>query len=390
MNKILYLSFYFEPDLCAGSFRNSPLAHELASQLYKNGAVDVITTLPNRYSTYSTEAKVHEEVGNISIKRIKLPVHKSGFIDQILSFKTFYFKTLELVKESEYDLVFASSSRLFTSFLGFQIARKKKIPLILDIRDIFTDTLNDVIPNKVIKFFLLPILRFIESRVFNYASHINLISAGFEQYFKIYSKPNYSFFTNGIDQEFIHSNEYRENLSKNKITITYAGNIGEGQGLHKIIPKAAKLLGNRYWFRIIGDGGAKHLLESEIRAENVTNVSIENPVKRTELLDIYKESHFLFMHLNDYKAFEKVLPSKVFELGAFPRPVIAGVNGYSRLFIEKFVPNTIVIKPTNSLELVDAIKQYKYTIIQREEFIKNFDRRNINKEFASVIVKYLK
>jgi hypothetical protein len=126
MNKILYLSFYFEPDLCAGSFRNSPLAHELASQLYKNGAVDVITTLPNRYSTYSTEAKVHEEVGNISIKRIKLPVHKSGFIDQILSFKTFYFKTLELVKESEYDLVFASSSRLFTSFLGFQIARKRK------------------------------------------------------------------------------------------------------------------------------------------------------------------------------------------------------------------------------------------------------------------------
>lgn len=390
MRKILYLSFYFEPDLCAGSFRNSPLAKELASQLKNEGSVDVITTLPNRYSTYSTDAKVHEEVGNISIKRIKLPVHKSGFIDQILSFKTYYFKTLELVKDSDYDLVFASSSRLFTSFLGFQIARKKKIPLILDIRDIFTDTLNDVIPNKIIKSFLLPILRFMESRVFNYATHINLISAGFEQYFKVYSKPHYSFFTNGIDQEFIHLNDYREKLPESKITITYAGNIGEGQGLHKIIPKAAKLLGNGYWFRVIGDGGAKYLLESEIRSENVTNVSIENPVKRTELLDIYKQSHFLFMHLNDYKAFEKVLPSKVFELGAFPRPVIAGVNGYSRFFIEKYVPNTILIKPTDSLELVDAINQYKYTIIQRDEFIKNFDRRNINKEFASVIVKYLK
>jgi len=389
MKRVLYLSFYFEPDLCAGSFRNSPLAKELASQLNNMGTVDVITTLPNRYSTYSTEAKVDEVVENISIKRIKLPIHKSGFLDQILSFKSYYFKTLELVKDSDYDLVFASSSRLFTSFLGFQIARKKKIPLILDIRDIFTDTLNDVIPNKIIKFFLLPILRFIESRVFNYASHINLISAGFEEYFKVYSKPNYSFFTNGIDQEFIHSNDYREKLPESKITITYAGNIGEGQGLHKIIPKAAKLLGNGYWFRIIGDGGAKHLLESEIRAENATNVSIEKPVKRSELLNIYKESHFLFMHLNDYKAFEKVLPSKVFELGAFPRPIIAGVNGYSKLFIEKYISNTILIKPTNSHELVEAINDYKYTIIQREDFILNFDRRNINKKFASEIIKYL-
>jgi glycosyltransferase involved in cell wall biosynthesis len=389
MKRILYLSYYFEPDLCAGSFRNSPLAKELANQLKGKAHIDVVTTLPNRYSTFSTEAKIEEVIENLNIRRINLPSHKGGFLDQIIAFKEYYFRTKKIIKESEYDIVFASSSRLFTAFLGYQIARKRKIPLILDIRDIFTDTLNDVIPYKGIKFFLLPILRFLEGIIFNYAVHINLISAGFEQYFKVYKKANFSFFTNGIDQEFIQLNDFQEKLSKSAIVITYAGNIGEGQGLHKIIPKAAKLLGHEYHFRIIGDGGAKLLLEKEIHAEKVTNVSIENPMKRNELLQIYRESHFLFMHLNDYKAFEKVLPSKVFELGAFPRPIIAGVNGYSRLFIEKYVLNSILIKPTNFLELVEALKNYKYTIIQREEFIAKFDRRIINKDFASVIIKYL-
>ena len=60
MKKILYLSFYFEPDLCAGSFRNSPLANELAKQVNGKALVDVITTVPNRYSSFSAEANEDE------------------------------------------------------------------------------------------------------------------------------------------------------------------------------------------------------------------------------------------------------------------------------------------------------------------------------------------
>ena len=48
--KILYLTFYFEPDLCAGSFRNTPLVAELARQLGPYGSVHVVTTQPNRSS----------------------------------------------------------------------------------------------------------------------------------------------------------------------------------------------------------------------------------------------------------------------------------------------------------------------------------------------------
>lgn len=389
MKKILYLSFYFEPDLCAGSFRNSPLAKELAKQVTGEATVDVITTVPNRYSSFSADAKQEEQLDNLRIRRVMLPSHKSGFLDQIKAFRYYYKAVQKKIKYTEYDLVFASSSRLFTAYLGYKIARSRQIPLYLDIRDIFTDTLNDVISNSMVKLVLLPVLRRIEKKVFRYARHINLISAGFKPYFVQYPQPAYSYFTNGIDQEFIQASTYQELLVASPITITYAGNIGEGQGLHKIVPQAAKLLGNGYQFRVIGDGGARKLLEETIVKEGVNNVSIEKPVKRAELLEIYKRSHYLFMHLNDYSAFEKVLPSKVFELGAFPRPIIAGVNGYSRSFIEKFVPNALLIHPADPEELIKKIDSYTYTIENREVFIRDFSRRQINHELASSIRSYL-
>ncbi|MBW0163711.1 MAG: glycosyltransferase family 4 protein [Sediminibacterium sp. Gen4] len=389
MKKILYLSFYFEPDLCAGSFRNSPLARELARQVGPNDMVDVITTVPNRYSSFSAEAQQDEHAGNLRIRRIMLPSHKSGFIDQIKAFYHYYREVKNKIQYTEYDLVFASSSRLFTAYLGYRIASKRGIPLYLDIRDIFTDTLNDVIVNRLVKFLLLPVLRKIEAAVFNYAIHINLISAGFKEYFSKYAKPQYSYYTNGIDQEFIQSSTYEELLAPSPITITYAGNIGEGQGLHKIIPQAAKILGDQYHFKVIGDGGARKLLAAAIELEQVNNVSIEKPVKRAELLEIYKRSHYLFMHLNDYLAFEKVLPSKVFELGAFPRPVIAGVNGYARSFIQQHLSNVLLIQPANPDELVDKLRDYSYQIENRDHFIRSFNRKQINTEMAASIAGYL-
>ena len=68
MKRIVYLTFYFKPDLCAGSFRNSPLALELSYQAkLKNTIIDLYTTSPNRYSTFKTEALEYEELDNLRI-----------------------------------------------------------------------------------------------------------------------------------------------------------------------------------------------------------------------------------------------------------------------------------------------------------------------------------
>ncbi|EJL74909.1 glycosyltransferase family 4 protein [Chryseobacterium populi] len=388
MKKILYLTFYFEPDLCAGSFRNSPLIKELAEQASGIAEIDVITSVPNRYKTYETEALKYEKRGNLNIHRIPLPSHNNGMKDQIFSYKEYYTKAIKLTKDKKYDLVISSSSRLFTAYLGYKIASKNKVPLYLDVRDIFYDTMEDVLKNKMLKTFLLPVIKQIEKRTFSYASHINLISEGFKSYFKQYNKCNYTYFTNGIDPVFINNNASLE-IPKEPKKIVYAGNLGEGQGLDKIIPDAAKLLGNDYEFVIIGDGGIKNRLLEKIKSLNLKNVTFFNPMKREELIKVYEECDFTFVHLNDYEAFKKVLPSKVFELACFPQPIIAGVGGYANTFIAENIPNKILFKPCDVEDFVNQLKNFTYTRSKREKFIEEFERSTINREMASSMLKYL-
>jgi glycosyltransferase involved in cell wall biosynthesis len=392
MKRIVYLTFYYEPDLCAGSFRNTPLAIELAKQSReKDIIVDVYTTLPNRYSSFEQSALEFEELGNLRINRISLPPHKSGMLDQVFSFKKFYSEVIKLNKNKRADLVFASSSRLFTAYLGFSIAKKSDAPLYLDVRDIFVDTMSDVFKSKILKLGLLPLLKLIEIKTFNYAKHINLISGGFKSYFSKFSNTEFTFYTNGIDEEFLATTPIIEKSEKvgNRKTIVYAGNIGEGQGLHKVIPQAAKELGSEFEFIIIGDGGTKKLLQDEIENVSISNVLLEKPVNRKELQGIYSNADYLFIHLNDYPAFRKVLPSKIFELATFGKPIIAGVSGFAAEFIKNEVSDSFIFEPCNSKQLVDFLKSDMFSNkIDRKEFKLKYRRSNINTLMAESILSY--
>lgn len=385
--KILHLTFYFEPDLCAGSFRNTPLFNELKNQLGTNDFIHVVTTQPNRYSTYKTKAEVVESGKNYKIDRIKIPTHKSGLFDQAISFCVFFYNVIKLVRKEKYDIVLASSSRLFTAFLGRLIAKKNNAYLYLDIRDIFVDTLSDIFSKKrIIQIPAVALLKLVESYTFANANHINLVSGGFKAYFSKYTKPSFSFYTNGIDEEFLNINTTKSREKSDVFTITYAGNIGSGQGLEKVIPQAAKLLGNNYHFRIIGDGGTKNLLIQNIASMNLTNVEIINPVSRAELIDYYLNSDFLFLHLNDLDAFKKVLPSKIFEYGAFNKPIIAGVSGFASEFIRDNLQNYILFEPTDVNDMVNQIKAFKITDMDRTDFIEKFARESIIKKMANSIL----
>jgi glycosyltransferase involved in cell wall biosynthesis len=393
MKRIVYLTFYFEPDLCAGSFRNTPLAIELAKQAHeKDIIVDVYTTLPNRYRSFEQNALEFEEQGNLRIHRISLPPHKSGMLDQVFSFKKFYSEVIKLNKNKRADLVFASSSRLFTAYLGYTIAKKSDAPLYLDIRDIFVDTMSDVFKSEILKLGILPLLKLIENRTFDYAIHINLISGGFKSYFSKFYNTEFTFFTNGIDEEFLETTPIIEKSEKvgNRKTIVYAGNIGEGQGLHKVIPQAAKELGSEFEFIVIGDGGTKKLLQDEIENLSISNVVLEKPVNRKELQGIYSNADYLFIHLNDYPAFRKVLPSKIFELATFGKPIIAGVSGFAAEFIKNEVSDSFVFEPCNSKQLVDFLKSDMLSNkIDRNEFKLKYRRSNINSRMAESILNYL-
>jgi hypothetical protein len=390
VKNILYLTFYYEPDLSAGSFRNSSLSKALAKELDGGGYVEVITTQPNRYSTYKEFATVWERNENLTVNRIAVASHKNGFLDQINTFRTYYNGVMRLTKNKKYDLVFVSSSRLFSAYMGMKIAKKCGCPLYLDIRDLFAENMKEIIKNNFVKYPLYFLLRYFEKITYSKAQHINLVSEGFKGNFKTYKQTNFTYYPNGIDDIFLNLSQNPKIIGQVPQIITYAGNIGEGQGLHKILIEAAKQLNGTHLFRIIGDGGTRHLIEEEIAKQQITNIEILNPVNREKLLEYYKQSHFLFLHLNSYKAFEKVLPSKLFEYGATDIPIIAGVSGFANEFIKVNLQNTILFNPCDGDELVKKLKNYNYHIQNRNEFVNIFRRDNISKALAVSILTYLK
>jgi glycosyltransferase involved in cell wall biosynthesis len=285
-----------------------------------------------------------------------------------------------------------------TGFLGAIVSHKVKSKFFLDIRDIFSETIEDIFSKKI-SALLLPMITIIEKYTMSRADRVNLVSRGFESYFsKKYPNNDYCFITNGIDQEFIDFFDEEYFSSKSRMTeprglrplkIFYAGNIGEGQGLDKILPEMATIIKEDAEFTIVGDGSGLVPLQKVIFEKNISNIVIHKPVPRDELLKFYLRSDILFLHLNNYDAFKKVLPSKIFEYAATGLPILAGVDGYSKEFLQENVENSRIFTPCNAKEAIDEMNMLDFDSTNRKEFKENYSRKKTSEMLVSRFIELL-
>ncbi len=383
------MSYYFPPDLSAGSFRCSAIAKALKQEFPKTVDIQIITTTPNRYDSFSLNAPEKEELTYASVYRCSVGRHRGSLIGQCLSFLSFALNVKKITKVSEYDFVVATSSRLMTAVLGAHIAKKKKIPLFLDIRDIFADSVKSVVPFGS-KYLVARFFQFFEGYTLNYSTWINLVSPGFLPYFQYhFSTKNFYCYTNGIDDEFVRLplRKMSTHNSSGPLKILYAGNIGDGQGLHRIIPQMALAADGLFEFLVIGDGGRKSALEKEIKKFDLKNIELKGPMSRCELVNIYVKCDILFLHLNMFEAFSKVLPSKIFEYAATGKPILAGVEGFSKSFILDNVDNAEVFTPGDSSEAIAALSRLQRVNTDRQKFVETYNRKIIMKKMVRNIVK---
>jgi hypothetical protein len=257
--RIGVLTFYYPPDLSAGSFRAGAFIGALRELAPLATEIDVITTLPNRYQTYKQDSPELQSEPGLTVRRIPLPTHRSDMRGQARAFLHYARAAREMLDAQRYDVLFATSSRLMTAALGAWAARRKRVPLYLDIRDIFVDTIGDVLP-RPLAMLARPPLGWLERWTMTSASRINLVSRGFEDYFRSrYPRGSFSWLTNGVDDEFIAAAPTAlEPLASGGVAeILYAGNLGESQALHHLLPQFARALKGRARFTIIGDGARR-------------------------------------------------------------------------------------------------------------------------------------
>ena len=194
------------------------------------------------------------------------------------------------------------------------------------------------------------------------------------------------FYSNGIDPEFLKV-DFTKTEKKKKKSIVYAGNMGDGQGLHKIVPEMAEFLGDNFTFMLIGDGGMRGHLKQRIREKGLSNVKLIDPVPREKIIEYYRNSDYLFLHLNDYEAFKKVLPSKIFEYAVTGKPVIAGVGGFAAEFIRSRLPAWILFEPTDIEDFKHNFDREPEASTQLEQFIDEFRREAIMEKLSAEFLK---
>jgi glycosyltransferase involved in cell wall biosynthesis len=309
--------------------------------------------------------------------------------DQARSFVTFARRALAFARRSgPYDAIFATSSRLMTAALGAWLSKRTKVPLYLDIRDLFAETISDVLSNSRTRV-LLPAIERVEKATLSQAATINVVSPRFLGHME-QAAPGAVLrsYTNGIDEEFLALQMPAKDQSSGlPPLVLYAGNIGEGQGLHHILPQAARRLAGRARFRVIGHGGRLGLLREAV--QGLDNVELTAPMPRERLLAEYAGADILFLHLNDHPAFLKVLPSKLFEYGALGQPILAGLAGVSADFMKRELPDAAVFAPCDVEAMVAGFQHVACAGQQdRSEFRSRFARSRIMDEMADDLIAF--
>lgn len=394
--KIVFFTFYYPPDLSAGSFRAIALAQAVSEGMKDDDELHIITTHPNRYENHRVKADNVEIHGNIKVHRISVPSHKSGMLLQVRTFITYALASYKLSNSLNPDFFIGTTSRLMTGVLTGISARKLGRKYFIDLRDIFSETISDIFSqkSKLLGFVSKTTFSILERWLFNKAIGVNIVSSGFPEYFqtKGVDTSNWSFFPNGVDKEFVNFPSIENANSKKIKTILYAGNIGAGQGLEMVLPASAKRMGSMYRFLVIGSGGANSKLINAIKSNNVSNIEILPPVQRETLFKHYKDADILFLHLNDIPAFRRVLPSKIFEYTALRRPIVAGLGGYSAKFIVDNVPYATIFNSGDVDGCVDAIKKAESLEIKDKNidiFVEKYSREKIMNKMAKHIFSLL-
>ncbi len=396
--KILLLTEYFPPEIGAGSTR----AYEHSSQWVKNGHdVTVITgfpdypdgIIPQKYKGY--KFLIEDIEGIRVIRTYTFPAPNKGFFRRVISFLSFMISSIVqgIVASKRQDILIATSPPFLVGVSGYIISKFKSIPFVFEVRDLWPESAIQLgeLKNK----FVIKFLKRIELYLYHRAklivpvaeSTINvLLKMGIEE-------NKISVIKNGVDLETIRQPLSIKNENTNKFVVTYIGTIGLSHALDKVV-ECAELLKDEdtILFQIIGEGAEKENLNNMIEKLSLNNVKLINKIEREQLTEYYSKADILLVTLRKLDIFRKVIPSKLFEIMAFEKPILISVDGEARSIVEKARAG-LFVQPENPEDLRDKILYLKNRPDLLKEFGKNgrifvkenFDRSKLAQKYELLL-----
>lgn len=220
------------------------------------------------------------------------------------------------------DVVIVTAPGLPSLAAGYVLARMRRVPLIVEMRDAWPDLARDArLVQGSVKSLIEHVVDFVQHR----ADLVVTVTEGFAATLRARGVKNVATVSNGVLLEAIPVLEPPE-LERAVFEALYLGNHGESQRLDVAI-RASALVGDSMHLHLVGHGTQRPALEKLARELNAP-VTFHAPLSGDPMLERYASADTCLVSLrDDWKSFETTVPSKTYEVLAIGRHVTAVVRG---------------------------------------------------------------
>ncbi|RJQ53949.1 MAG: glycosyltransferase WbuB [Nitrospiraceae bacterium] len=403
--KINLISHYYPPEIGAPQARLSEMAGEWVKQGHE---VTVLTGFPNHPtgvipSGYKGKVFMKEVVNDVRVWRHWLyATPNEGFFKKILAHISFMASLilLSLFRGERPDVLIVSSPNFFSVISAYIISRVRRVPYIFEVRDLWPGIFIELGVLKNI--YIIRMLEAIELFLYRNAALVVPVTNGFAEDMIRRKIPFYKVqvITNGVDLDTYrpckgHLGPLRAEIGipEDKFIILYIGAHGISHGLAKVIEAAESIKEETdVHFLFVGEGAVKASLVKSAKGRNIQNVTFLPGQSRDKVINFYHLADVCLVPLRDVSGFSAFIPSKMFEIMACGKPIIASLRGEAADILTNSGA-AMVIPPENPEELARAVKILKGDSQRRGQmgqngraFVeKNYDRKILAKRYLELI-----
>lgn len=343
--KILFLTDNFPPEVNAPASRTFDHCREWV----KAGAdVTVITCAPNFpqgrvYPGYKNRLWQKEVVDGIKVIRVwSYMVPNKGFIKRTLDYISYSVSAFIAGLFVGTDIIVATSPQFFTALAGRALAKWKRKPWIMEVRDLWPESIKTVGAMKdsiFIRYF-----EWQEKRCYRSASKIVVVTDSFKRTLvkRGIEPEKIEVVKNGVNKALFTPRPKDEALLDKlhltgKTVIGYIGTHGMAHKLDFILECAKRLeKDTRLHFLLIGGGAMKDALLKQKDELGCTNVTMLPPVMKEEVARYISILDVCLINLKKSPLFTTVIPSKIFENAGMGIPILMGVEGEAKEIIDAY------------------------------------------------------
>jgi len=279
------------------------------------------------------EKACRETWDGVEFIRLATPPYRgngAGRLWNMLAFARSVKRVLPAFLGSVPDVVVGSSPHPFGALAGLMLARKFGVPFVLEIRDVWPQSLVDVMGVSPMHP-IIWVLGRIERVLYREADHIiTLLPNVAKRVAERGGDPDrITWVPNGIDLDMVPAPSRPGD--KETFTIMYAGSHGVTNALEVLVDAAGILQGRslpkQLSLVLVGTGPEKPRLEARARALGLCNLAFRPPVPKREIYKVLDSADAFWVSSADSDLWEHGISfNKLYDFMAMARPTLIGMR----------------------------------------------------------------